>query len=511
MKEIIKTRKSYSSLASSFRAISLSLCLSLGGLSTTVQAQHNGEGQGFIKEHELGFWVSGGVSALGYKSSIGDKSIPFGGAFGLGYSGYFHKNWGFGLGAEIALYQSSIEMNTLAYNYDTKDIDGMDINYRSSISNYQESQRLYNVNIPLVAYYQKDVFDNVHKFYASLGFKLGIPVNGEYKGKNGVLTASGYYPAYNQELTEQEDMGYGVFPIRKQSRDLDFNLSYMATAETGVKWNLSRRLWLYTGVYGDFGFNDIRKDKNLHLVSYNNLEPQDVVVNSVVSSNYIDNKISTPVTDKVFPWAVGVKVKLGITMNKLPKKVSQAELDQREKDVLLNKILNNQNEILDALKSQKPLTEETLRGILDEVMRDYLKEADQRRKSFEEMMLGVDNYNINIAELSKRQMEELDNYAKIMIDNKNASMTIFGHTCDLGSEIYNMTLGQERADRAKDYLVIRGVDPSRINTLSLGMTDPIVPNNSEVNRKQNRRLEIMMTNLNEGCVLENNRYYRVND
>lgn len=454
--------------------------------------------------HELSFWGAAGISALGYDPAIGDKSIPLGGAFGIGYSGYFHENWGFGIGAEIALYRASVKMDQIAYRYDTQDIDGREINYRSSINNYKEEQRLYNVNIPLVAYYQRDVFDNIHKFYASAGFKLGIPVKGEYEGKNGALTASGYYPAWNQELTTQTDMGYGSFPVAKSEQDLDFKLSYMLTLEAGIKWNLSRRLWLYTGVYGDYGLNDIRKQKNRPLVAYNIYEPSQVIINSVVSSNYKDGDASKAFTDKVHPWAVGIKVKLGITLNKVPQRVNPEEV---HRDAVLDRL----NDIHNFLLNQQPLTEAAIRGIVDDVMKNYIKDAEERRKNFEERMLGVDNYNLDVSKLTTRQMNELNDYIQVMKENPHAIMVVVGNTCDLGTDAYNMALGQERADRAKDYMVQMGIHPTRISTFSAGETNPIVTNNSEHNRKMNRRLEIMMTNLDENAKFENNKYYRIID
>jgi len=55
-----------------------------------------------------------------------------------------------------------------------------------------------------------------------------------------------------------------------------------------------------------------------------------------------------------------------------------------------------------------------------------------------------------------------------------------------------MRIGQERADLAKDYLVENGIAPSRIQTFSKGKTEPLFPNSNEVNRKKNRRLEIVI-------------------
>jgi outer membrane protein OmpA-like peptidoglycan-associated protein len=71
-------------------------------------------------------------------------------------------------------------------------------------------------------------------------------------------------------------------------------------------------------------------------------------------------------------------------------------------------------------------------------------------------------------------------------------LDIAGHTCDLGTDRLNVRIGRERADLAKDYLVEKGVAPSRIQTFSKGESEPLFPNINEVNRRKNRRLEIVI-------------------
>jgi outer membrane protein OmpA-like peptidoglycan-associated protein len=92
--------------------------------------------------------------------------------------------------------------------------------------------------------------------------------------------------------------------------------------------------------------------------------------------------------------------------------------------------------------------------------------------------------------LTDEQKAVLDDYFNAMTENYALTLAIIGHTCDLGTDEVNLRIGQERADLAKDYLVEKGVAPSRISTFSKGKTEPLFPNNSEENRRKNRRLEI---------------------
>jgi outer membrane protein OmpA-like peptidoglycan-associated protein len=70
---------------------------------------------------------------------------------------------------------------------------------------------------------------------------------------------------------------------------------------------------------------------------------------------------------------------------------------------------------------------------------------------------------------------------------------IYGHTCDLGGPEANERLGMERAKNARDYMVSKGIEESRI--LGIGSkldTEPLIPNTSEENRAMNRRVEIVI-------------------
>ena len=70
---------------------------------------------------------------------------------------------------------------------------------------------------------------------------------------------------------------------------------------------------------------------------------------------------------------------------------------------------------------------------------------------------------------------------------------IQGHTDDVGSKENNMTLSQNRAESVMDYLVGKGVNPSRLKAKGFGPTKPVVPNISDRNRKLNRRVEFKIT------------------
>ncbi len=81
--------------------------------------------------------------------------------------------------------------------------------------------------------------------------------------------------------------------------------------------------------------------------------------------------------------------------------------------------------------------------------------------------------------------------AKVGILNANQALRIriAGHTDDRGSDEYNLALGQRRAASVQRYLVSRGVDASRFETVSFGKERPAAQGEDEAAWAKNRRAE----------------------
>lgn len=77
----------------------------------------------------------------------------------------------------------------------------------------------------------------------------------------------------------------------------------------------------------------------------------------------------------------------------------------------------------------------------------------------------------------------LENHAVWMKKHPKTQMQIEGSCDDRGSEDYNLTLGQRRANAAKQYLLSLGIDSSRVSVVSHGR----LPGSQPRIRAQNRR------------------------
>ncbi|MDR2843036.1 MAG: outer membrane beta-barrel protein, partial [Candidatus Symbiothrix sp.] len=247
--------------------------------------------------HEISVWASGSISTLNCHPVFGKTNTGAGGAFGAGYTYFLSKNWGLSSGLEYAFYQRTISLNGFVDAYETLDILNNPIIYNTRINNYSEKQVAGLLNIPLLVQYQTG---GNHLFYAAAGLKLGLPVVGKYSGSNAILTASGYYPDYDQTEMWQNDLDSGVFNRNENKVKLNLGVSVMGTLETGVKWNIGIGTNLYTGVFVDYDFNNALNGdySKKHLIEYNRNEPAHPIMNTVCV-----------LTDRFSPLSFGMKLK----------------------------------------------------------------------------------------------------------------------------------------------------------------------------------------------------------
>jgi len=253
--------------------------------------------------HEISVNGGGGLSTLHYKLNAGDRSGGFGGNLGVGYTYFFDYQWGIYTGAEVGFYNSKAKLDKVkAITYNLTDIEGDRFNLHTTISGYKETQNAIFLNIPVMAHYQ------INEYYILGGFKIGIPLSGKFKYDKATFLNEGYYPDLNNWGKTQEFAGYGTFAGKNSEGNIKFGVSVSFALEGGMKWFISRDLMLYSGLYFDYGLNNISK-KNNPFVIYSAENPENFSTNSVISS-YSDDNISIKFTERTYLLSTGVKVRL---------------------------------------------------------------------------------------------------------------------------------------------------------------------------------------------------------
>jgi OmpA-OmpF porin, OOP family len=93
------------------------------------------------------------------------------------------------------------------------------------------------------------------------------------------------------------------------------------------------------------------------------------------------------------------------------------------------------------------------------------------------------------AELKSESFPELNRIATFFKSNTKIISEISGHTDNLGTDLVNNKLSQERADVVRNYLLTQGVPAERLTAKGYGKTRPKVANDTPENQAINRRVE----------------------
>src|SRR5262245_13474778 len=101
-------------------------------------------------------------------------------------------------------------------------------------------------------------------------------------------------------------------------------------------------------------------------------------------------------------------------------------------------------------------------------------------------------FSFDQSELPPEAQRILDDLAsKVKGLDKGVYIEIEGHTDNIGSEAYNLQLGEKRAEAVRTYLNTKcGIPLHAMNVISYGESKPVASNNSRDGRSQNRRVVI---------------------
>jgi outer membrane protein OmpA-like peptidoglycan-associated protein len=123
--------------------------------------------------------------------------------------------------------------------------------------------------------------------------------------------------------------------------------------------------------------------------------------------------------------------------------------------------------------------------------------AETRRTALGLMMnLGSDHlkFEFDKAELRPEDRELLARIAGIMMTSHDYTISVNGHTDDVGSDAYNQGLSERRAASVRNYLVKAGLPADILSVEGHGKKVPLVRASSDAARAKNRRVELGIVN-----------------
>ena len=96
-------------------------------------------------------------------------------------------------------------------------------------------------------------------------------------------------------------------------------------------------------------------------------------------------------------------------------------------------------------------------------------------------------------ELQPPAREALAKFSGIVLAHPGLHLSVEGYTDSVGSDAFNQTLSEQRANAVRDYLIQQGLDPNSITATGFGKSNPVASNDTAAGRQQNRRVEIIIS------------------
>ena len=81
----------------------------------------------------------------------------------------------------------------------------------------------------------------------------------------------------------------------------------------------------------------------------------------------------------------------------------------------------------------------------------------------------------------------------IFLAHPDLKVQVEGYTDNVGGEQYNQKLSEQRASTVQSFLISQGISPQNVSAIGYGMSNPVADNSTAAGRKQNRRVEMVVS------------------
>jgi hypothetical protein len=276
------------------------VCL-LSGLAALAQSSKT----------ELLLHAGGGLSTFSYSLSEGEKSLGFGGNFGLAYNRVWNDSWGLNIGLALSTHGAEANIGGQSNVIDKlKDNEGDTYKLTSTIVSYAEKQNLTLLSIPIMLNYQTELRDRL-TLYARAGLKIGIPLSATYTSGSIKLNNEIEYTEYGSSLPPGFE-GAGEKSLSSNGK-MALNTAFMAAAEAGLRLSFGDKHALYAGLYFDYGLNNMLSQTGAELLTLTDVEPYCAINGSVLSARHNGaDRVS-----RLAPLAAGIKLTYAFDLSDL--------------------------------------------------------------------------------------------------------------------------------------------------------------------------------------------------
>jgi outer membrane protein OmpA-like peptidoglycan-associated protein len=114
-----------------------------------------------------------------------------------------------------------------------------------------------------------------------------------------------------------------------------------------------------------------------------------------------------------------------------------------------------------------------------------------------EMSLGDILFDVGQASLKPGAMQRLYTLVTFLKEYPDRAVLLEGHTDSTGSDSFNLSLSERRAESVRSFLSGNGVDAARILARGYGKAYPVASNDTVAGRQQNRRVDVVILHPGE--------------
>lgn len=415
--------------------------------------------------------VGGGLHSLKHDPKFPDKNelgkcfgegkLSAGATFSARYQHFFKDgHWGLGTGADVSYYTATscldgVENTTIFDKYNNE-------NYENSFAfmGWEERQRSLTLEIPLGVYFRTDLSYKLG-LVVGLGPKFIMPLRSRFEIQEGSYEITGYYPEDNVTFEHLEH--HGFYDNQPRFKDgISTKPVFAAYVEAGLNIKFTERLYGYVGAYFNYGITDMAEAHE--------------AIGNVIKDDFkggYKGILNSSAVDKANYMAAGLKIGVTLPFGKREEPIDSTLLEEPQP--------------LTALVEPADSS-----AVLDSTAAASIEiDPDDYRRAVSALgdINNTVHFKLGSAKLikSKTLQAGIDQVAEFMHKYPTVKLEVDGHTCTLGTEKVNNSLGIARANSLIAPLIKAGAPKENIVTTSKSYHEPVASNVAETGRELNRR------------------------
>lgn len=457
-----------------------------------------------------------GLSTLKYSPDFGSNKSGNSYSFGVNYYHFFSSHWGVSTGLNYSNYTSQFNASTNT-SWGAVDSENEPFDLLATWNGWVEKHSISTLGIPIMGHYRYQ-FNAKWSAMAGVGFKVAYLANSSAKVTDGTVVLSGYYPRLNVYYEDIPAQGFTTQTFREQT-DFNSSINISAVAELGATYNSNEAWAVNLTTFIDYGITNLATNSSEPLIHYQSAT-NTPVYNFVNKSNTITNEKSLAIGGKIgvfydFGGAKMIKKRQAdaaeairqaqlardkfvadsiAEVNRLAEELRQKNLaaaaalalllrQKQVADSIENARLKQMQDSISALKSSGE------GKMIVEVKTDKLAPWERSLLS-----LPVE-FNLGSAAITQETKDNAKQIGAMLARHPELKIGITGHTCDLGANEANYKLGLKRANALVTAFEQAGKERSKMTPMSKGELEPAVPNTSNDNRKKNRRVVVVIEDI----------------